>query len=93
MNTVGLTCFMQRHPEAICFLFPSQREATILGKEIKERMVFNDEEEANQPVISMFLEYIDVIEKRQEGMLVHLQFFINFISMWYTLYLIYFRKL
>lgn len=28
MNTVGLTCFMQQHPEAICFLFPSQ-EATI----------------------------------------------------------------
>ena len=83
---------MQRHPEAICFLFPSQREATILGKEIKERMVFNDEEEANLPVISMFLEYIDVIEKRQEGMLVHLQFFINFILMWYTLNLIYFRK-
>jgi hypothetical protein len=39
------------------------------GKEMKEKIIFNDEEEteANKTTKNFFLDYIDLIENRNEG--------------------------
>jgi hypothetical protein len=68
LEAVGLKSFLQKHPDAIRILFPTQEEATILGKELKARLVFEDEDlETNQLAKAMFIDYIDLLEKRQKG--------------------------
>ena len=48
-------------------IFPTKEEATIFGAELKERLLFQDETERNQPVKEMFLDYIDVLEEQRKG--------------------------
>ena len=48
-------------------IFPTKEEATIFGAELKERLLFQDETERNQPGKEMFLDYIDVLEEQRKG--------------------------
>ena len=67
MNAVGVKKFIEKHPDVIRKIFPTKEEATIFGTELKERLLFQDETERNQPVKEMLLDYIDVLEEQREG--------------------------
>jgi hypothetical protein len=68
LEAVGLKTLIEKHPKCIGLIFPTQQEANIVGNELKSRLQFTDESsEINSPVMNMFLDYIDVIEKRKEG--------------------------
>jgi hypothetical protein len=69
MEAVGLKTFIETHPESLELIFPTQQDANICANQLKARLQFYDEgSETNAPVMAMFVEYIDLIESRKEGM-------------------------
>ena len=43
MEAVGLKTFLEKHPDAVHILFPTEEDATILDEELKARLIFHDE--------------------------------------------------
>jgi hypothetical protein len=65
---VGLKSFLERYPHIINQLFPTDEECKFSAKEVKEKISFSGEEsEANTRTKKFFLDYIDVVENRKEG--------------------------
>ncbi len=82
-GSCGIKVIFTEAPDAICILFPTQEEATILGKELKARLVFEDENlETNQLAKAMFIDYIDLLEERQKGSLKILHFHCLNVTVW-----------
>ena len=67
MNEVGLHAFIGKcGAELIETLFPTSDKLRLTGEEMKEAIVFK-ESVGNEITIAMFFQYIDFLEKYEEG--------------------------
>ena len=67
MNEVGLHTFIGKcGAELIETLFPTSDKFRLTGEEMKEAIVF-EESVGNEITIAMFFQYIDFLEKYEEG--------------------------
>ena len=69
MEVVGLKTFIEKHPQSVELIFPSQNVALIDVNEMKSKILFQEDDGSNihNAVKEMFLQYIDVIDSRMEG--------------------------
>ena len=69
MEVVGLKTFIEKHPQSVELIFPSQNVALIDVNEMKSKLLFQEDDGSNihNAVKEMFLQYIDVIDSRMEG--------------------------
>ena len=69
MEVVGLKTFIEKHPQSVELIFPSQKDALIDVNEMKSKILFQEDDgsDVQNAVKEMFLEYIDVINSRAEG--------------------------
>ena len=69
MEVVGLKTFIEKHPQSVELIFPSQNAALIDVIEMKSKILFQEDDgsDIHNAVKEMFLQYIDVIDSRMEG--------------------------
>ncbi len=74
MEVVGLKTFIEEHPQSVELIFPCQKAALIDVNEMKSKILFQDDDgsDIHNAVKEMFLQYIDAIGNRIEGIWIEL---------------------